>query len=148
MNVSLKKTLSSIRKDPLKIEKSCTTCENYKIEFQTKEVTDNQKPIQTYIGDKVKVDIKVKYKHLHTCSEDLLSHSIDPGKRWIEWYFQYKQPLFNSIITHGLFILGPWFNHQIDGESMDKPWTNHGQTMDKPWTNHGQTMDKPWTKCL
>ncbi|MCT4671754.1 MAG: hypothetical protein N4A37_00705 [Prolixibacteraceae bacterium] len=36
-----------------------------------------------------------------------------------------------SWLLHGLSIENP----QIDGGTMDKPWTNHGQTMDKPWRN-------------
>jgi hypothetical protein len=31
-------------------------------------------------------------------------------------------------------------NRQIDGQTMDEPWTNHGGTMDEPWRNHGQTL--------
>jgi hypothetical protein len=34
-------------------------------------------------------------------------------------------------LLHGSSIENP----QIDGQTMDEPWTNHGRTMEEPWTN-------------
>ncbi|WP_394667424.1 hypothetical protein [Halosquirtibacter xylanolyticus] len=41
--------------------------------------------------------------------------------------------MIRPSLIHGSAIQTP----EIDGQTMDESWLNHGRIMDESWTNHG-----------
>jgi hypothetical protein len=85
----------------------------------------------------------------------LIKHNVDNmGLKKFNLYYEISMPLYyclhfitkihwvNSGLIGTSFMVCPWLLHgfsienpQIDGQTMDEPWTNHGGTMDKPIIN-------------